>query len=305
MLQINDNTFFLARALRGVGTTVRVRGFERLLRAVFDPDVQRRYPFRVRLDGFDYPAYADNIVDWHVLFYGCYETFETRLLAALADRIPDAAFVDVGANVGHHALVMAAHARTVHAFEPNPAMWPLIEEKLSVNGVANVSLHRCGLGAENAHLPLYIGDEAAEASLLKEANRNPTADPVAVAVARGDDYFPAHGIDRIDIFKADVEGYEPQVLKGLRSTLARIRPTLMIELSETGKARFGGFADFVAALPGDYDFHFCGIERGLLVRYGLRPASDVAYATFVGNAFCVPAERRQLFADAAAATAAA
>ena len=297
LLQINGNTLFLARALRGVGTRVRVRGFERLLRALFDPDIQRHFPFHVPFDRFVYPAYADSIVDWSVLFYGAYEPFETGLLASMADRIAGAVFVDVGANVGHHALLMAAHAGAVHAFEPNPAMWPLIEEKLSVNAVANVVLHRCGLGLSTGSLPLYLGPAHAEASLLREANRNPSSNPVMVSVVRGDDYFPANGIDRIDIVKMDVEGFEKYAIGGLKHELARTRPLMMVELSETGKAHFGAFAAFAAAFPDDYDFHFCRPASGLLVRYRLHPASETAYSEFVGNAFCVPAHRRGLFAE--------
>ncbi len=297
LLQINDNTLFLARALRGVGTKVRVRGFERLLRALFDPDIQSHYPFRVAFDRYVYPAYADSIVDWNVLFYGTYETFESGLLASMADRIPGAVFVDVGANVGHHALLMAAHANAVHAFEPNPAMWPMIAEKLSVNGVANVTLHRCALGHENASLPLYLGPAHAEASLLKEANRNPHSNPVVVSVVRGDDYLPANGIDRIDIVKMDVEGFEKYVIDGLKNELARTQPLMMVELSETAKAHFGNFAAFAAAFPEDYDFHFCGRAPGIVVRYRLHSASEQAYSEFVGNAFCVPAHRREWFAE--------
>lgn len=274
-----------------------MRGFERLLRTVFDPDVQRHYPFCVPFDRFVYPAYADSIVDWNVLFYGSYETFELNLLASLADRIPDAVFVDVGANVGHHTLFMAAHADAVHAFEPNPAMWPLIEEKLSVNGITNVILHRCGLGPENQNLPLYVGTEHAEASLLKEANRNPLLNPVMVSVVRGDDYFPANKIDRIDIIKMDIEGFEKHAIDGLKNHLARTRPMMMIELSETGKVQFDGFAAFVAAFPNDYDFYFCRRRPGLIVRFGLQPASERSYSDFVGNAFCIPSGRSALFAE--------
>lgn len=297
LLQINDNTFFLARALRSVGTKVRLRGFERLLRAVFDPDIQHHYPFHVSFDKFVYPAYADNIVDWNVLFYGSYETFEINLLASLADRIPDASFVDVGANVGHHALFMAAHASTVHAFEPNPSMWPLIEEKLSVNGVTNVILHRCGLGPVNGNLPLYLGTEQAEASLLIEANRNRPSNPVMVSILRGDDFFPANKIDRIDIIKMDIEGFEKHAIDGLKNQLARTRPLMMVEMSETGKIQFGDFAAFVAAFPEDYDFHFCRMGPDLFVRYRLHPANERSYSNFIGNVFCIPGNRRGLFAE--------
>ena len=81
---INKATLPLAWALRQVGKRVRLRGWDRLLRALFHPDRQRQFAFRIPFIGFTYPAYADNFIDWNALFYGSYEKFELRLLAALA-----------------------------------------------------------------------------------------------------------------------------------------------------------------------------------------------------------------------------
>ena len=46
-------------------------------------------------------------------------------------------------------------------------------------------------------------------------------------LAKGDDYFPGHGIGRIDLLKIDVEGYEKLVLQGLRESLNAERPIIV------------------------------------------------------------------------------
>lgn len=296
-MQINNATLPLAWALRQIGKRVRLRGWERMLRTLFHPDRQRRVAFRIPFNGYTYPAYADSIVDWNALFYGSYETFELTLLASLADRIEGAVFMDVGANVGHHALYIAAHAAQVHAFEPNPVLWPLIEEKKSVNGMQNMVLHRCGLGAKAESLPLYLGPESGEASLISGVSRTSDSRRVPVTIVRGDDFLRETGIDRLDLVKMDIEGFEQHAIAGMSSHLDRWRPMMMIELSETGKEQFGDFATFVKTFPKDYGFYFCHQTSGLVIRTALRVADETAYGGFNGNVFCIPDERKNLFLD--------
>jgi hypothetical protein len=53
-------------------------------------------------------------------------------------------------------------------------------------------------------------------------------EPVEVPVLTLDDYCEAHGIDRIDALKMDVQGAETAVLEGFRRTLARTPPRWML-----------------------------------------------------------------------------
>ncbi|MBT3359053.1 MAG: FkbM family methyltransferase [Rhodospirillales bacterium] len=298
-MQINNVTLPLARGLRQIGKAVRLRGWERLLRALFHPDKQKQFAFEIPFNGFVYPAVADSIIDWNALFYGAYEAFELKFLAAFAASIEDAVFMDAGANVGHHTLYMAAHAGQVHAFEPNPAMWPRIEEKISVNGLENVVLHRCGLGSETAQFPLFLGPESGEASLLPGASRTFLSTSVQVSIVFGDVYFPKIGIQKLDVVKMDIEGFEKHAIDGMRASLENWRPMMMIELSETGKEQFGNFTDFVKTFPEGYGFFCCRLKPGLSIRNGLFPLDEADYGEFTGNIFCVPVENDNLFIELA------
>ncbi len=277
---INKATLPLAWALRQVGKRVRLRGWDRLLRALFHPDRQSHFAFRVPFNGFAYPAYADNFVDWNVLFYGSYERFELTLLAVLANRIERAVFLDIGTNVGHHALFMASHAEQIHAFEPNPALWPLIKEKITVNGVQNIILHQCGLGATSGKPPLYLGPESGGSSLIPGANRICSSNSVPVTIVRGDDFFRETGINKLDLIKLDIEGFEKHAIAGMSRHIDKWRPIIMIEISEAGKEQFGNFTTFVETFPKDYVFYFCQLNATLTVRTVLRPVDETKYSGF-------------------------
>ena len=294
-MQLNNVTLPFAWLLRQVGKRIRLRGWERVLRFFFHPDKQREYSFALPFKGFSYRAYANNFIDWNALFYGTYEAFELKLLAAHCDRLEGAVFVDVGANVGHHALYMSYHAQEVYAFEPNPALWSLIGEKFSANGIGNIVLHRCGLGNRTDHVPLYLSPESGEGSMLAEANRTSHSSSVDVAVVQGDEYFQQNNINRADVIKMDIEGFEKHAIDGMADHLERWRPLMMIELSETGTEQFGDYSSFVSSFPNDYAFYYCLLSPGLIIQPVLQRANAGTYQKFTGNIFCVPEELNSQF----------
>jgi hypothetical protein len=55
-----------------------------------------------------------------------------------------------------------------------------------------------------------------------------------------DDFIFKAGIKRVDFIKADIEGWELQMLMGAQMTLKRFRPAILIELDEHHLARAGG-----------------------------------------------------------------
>jgi FkbM family methyltransferase len=64
-----------------------------------------------------------------------------------------------------------------------------------------------------------------------------------------DDFAEQEGIRRLDLIKLDVDGQEYQVLNGGVRTLARFRPTLLMEMSPyVHDEQEHGFSDFVDLL---------------------------------------------------------
>ena len=57
------------------------------------------------------------------------------------------------------------------------------------------------------------------------------------------------GIDRVDLVKMDVDGAEPEILRGAEHLLQQHRPTMIIELAPYALERSGGsLANYVALL---------------------------------------------------------
>lgn len=200
-------------------------------------------PFSREFFGLIYQGNLRNNVDFDVYFYGA---FEKPLLFFLGDAMRKLGcapapgqwvFVDVGANVGQHSLFMAAQGARVHAFEPFAPVREQLLRQLDANRLSHVSVYPVGLGDKNSRLPFFApsGSNAGIGSFDPGTAAKGNRCIGELALARADDYFPKQPIERIDLVKIDVEGFEKMTLAGMRETLRTTRPVIVCELTY-GKA---------------------------------------------------------------------
>lgn len=193
--------------------------------------------------------FGDNRCEWKaVLNPRQFDPHERRYIAQALDK-PDAVMLDIGANVGIHALSAVRHARAdarIVAFEPHPETYRRLAFNLAQSDFKGFAALNVALGAQEGTLNLSQDD----LSLSSLAN---AGDGPAVRVRPLLDCLADLGIDHVDVMKIDVEGYEPQVLQPFLSAApdALVPGLVIIE---------------ALALPGwDYDCIAALRERGLEV----------------------------------------
>ena len=170
-------------------------------------------------------------------WYGpnAYETLSLRLWASLTTHATSV--FDVGAFSGVYALVAARvnRAATVHAFEAIGRVF----DRLVINKVVNrlgprVGLWQLALGDADGAATMNIFQAAptrmVTGSSLTTKGRAPAATE-HVTIARLDSFIATHDVARVDLVKIDVEGAEALVLGGMAATIARDRPTLLVEVA--------------------------------------------------------------------------
>lgn len=171
----------------------------------------------------------------HTLVDGWYDIAILQPLDAyLAARRPVAASVclDVGANVGFHALYYARTFRTVYAFEPNPFSYQLLCINVRYSGLSNVEAINVALATEPARLSLVEGDiwNSGQCYLVEAGAAD--APGTTVEAWGPDEVERAFGkADRpVAYVKIDVEGAEPAVLDALAPLLRWHHPIVGFEV---------------------------------------------------------------------------
>lgn len=229
---------------------IRYRMVDLLYEAEYSPSE----PFEVDFFGLRYLGNLNCYLDWNVYFFGAAAKQTLFLLRDLIASKPDSVFVDVGANVGEFTLFMSRFASHVHAFEPWETVRSAMSRNIERNSLTNIKVHPVGLGEKDESLLFYapLGANTGTGSFSPAHATDRNRPLRKLEVRKGDDYFKSQGISRVDLLKIDVEGWERYVLSGLRSTLALLKPVVLMEVSETTLASFGSLDGFRQCIPSDY-----------------------------------------------------
>jgi FkbM family methyltransferase len=166
---------------------------------------------------------ASHIDFWRGYGSGAYiessgEAVLFKLVRQRNDQIDNLVIFDVGANVGNFsatAFETLGRNITVHAFEPARDTF----QKLSVRFVGNdhIILNNVALGREAGDRPLFgFARDSGMASLLhrrlSDAETSVVQEKVKVVCLNN--YCLEKQVDKIDVLKIDVEGFELEVLSG-------------------------------------------------------------------------------------------
>ena len=166
---------------------------------------------------------GDAFVGGSLAVMGEYSPVETKFLRMLAEG---QVVVDVGANIGALTVPLAQVAKKVYAFEPQRAVFELLQRNVERCGVKEkvVALQKA-CGAESGRAALEVVQKANWGSAtLKEGND--------VEVVRLDDVVE----EKVGLLKVDVEGVEREVLQGAERVLEE-GPLVFVEADreESGK----------------------------------------------------------------------
>jgi FkbM family methyltransferase len=165
------------------------------------------YPIEMPLTSL-YQVIAEILYDndWHY-----YEIEQTKVS-------PEDTVIDCGAGEGLFSLLVARRCSKVYAIEPLPRFVQAM--KLSFSRFGNVSI-----------IPCALADYAAEAKLsqmgISSSLVGPRKNAITIRIETVDNLFFKKGIN-IDYMKADLEGYELEMLRGASKTIESCNPKIAI-----------------------------------------------------------------------------
>jgi len=141
----------------------------------------------------------------------------------------DCTILDVGANVGNMMeLYRVMFERPViHAFEPQPEVFAELERRFK--DVDGVTLNRMAVGDRIGTATMYQNSDPAASSLLPlhpgsswaEELKLTQRGTIDVPLDTLDHYCTEHGVDAVDLLKIDIQGFEPDCLRGAVGLLDR------------------------------------------------------------------------------------
>jgi FkbM family methyltransferase len=176
----------------------------------------------------------------HLMLEGYWEMWVTQAMMRMVRR--RSVVADIGANLGYFTMLLAdltgAEGRVL-SFEPQPNLARLLRKSIDVNGYTGFTdFHSLALGPK-------AGTASIEASLDQPGGGRTVAGRKGenrVKLARFDTI--PHAMD-VEFIKMDVEGFEPEVWKGMTARLNRrdLPLTIFMEFTVGRLPDAAGFLD--------------------------------------------------------------
>jgi FkbM family methyltransferase len=205
------------------------------VRAVLDPYTAPPEPGStksVRILGKTFAVHGDD----DIYFRAIGAEFEPdtvtllKLLCAESSRV-----LDVGANIGMTALAFSeiCPKGRISAIEPLPRTFQYLRRNVAEAGVRNIKLFNFALGSSDDSVLMQGHPSNFACSFVADSYRIPTNDHFAekISVKRLDNAFSELSLDRLDLMKVDVEGFELEVFAGAREILSTYRPIVFLEMN--------------------------------------------------------------------------
>jgi len=204
------------------------------------------------------------------IYFGTYEPEETTWIYKVLK--PGMTVVDAGSNIGYYSLIassLVGKTGEVYSFDPSKYMYDLLRKIVVDNRIVNIHPFNLGLGDKETTLELYkvselnnvIADTYSPSFCLPIDDAtmkvmNIKVENLGISPVTTLDKFSEHYIiERIDLLKLDVEGYEPHIITGAKRLLEenRIR-RIMIELNGYWLTRSNNTPESVDAMLRKYGF---------------------------------------------------
>lgn len=156
---------------------------------------------------------------------GKYEPYETQLI--LRQVKAGDVVVDVGANIGYYTLLLAnkvGKTGKVYAFEPDIINFEILVKNIKENNLENVVAINAAAGSKEGKLELHKSED----NLGDHKLYGDDKEIEEVKTIKLDDYLKNI---KINLMKIDTQGWEPEVIGGVKKIIKRDEPIIFMEYS--------------------------------------------------------------------------
>ena len=238
---------FLRKVLRRIGF-----GVEGLIK-------NHGYIDKVRLGKSWITLHLNDQVDGNIWWNGYYEELPTKLFKRIIKKV-GGTIIDIGANIGYYSIIaseLVGNGGNIISLEPVPETFRRL--LLNVLPLSNVKAYQVACGPENGKIDIYaFGDLVSAGSRISSPPEvNIPYHIEEVNMVKLDDFVDM----KVDVVKIDVEGYELNVLKGMKKIitsnpnikiLLEVNNDLLIKAGSSPQEMFSYLKSFGLS-PWDFD----------------------------------------------------
>lgn len=146
---------------------------------------------------------------------------------------------DIGANTGIYSLIsgIITVEGQVYSFEPNPVNLKRLKKNIELNSSKNITVIPKAVGGDQKKISFTVLKEdvlSDTSSAIESFSKNTYSGTlewknIEVEQITLDSFCEDNKIEKVDLIKIDVEGYEVSVLEGAIDTIRKHKPLILLE----------------------------------------------------------------------------
>ncbi len=146
-------------------------------------------------------------------------------IESLKNKNIQGAIIDAGANIGDSALVFSKEfpQNKVISFEPTKKNYEICQKTISLNNSNNIIIENMGLGDKKETCAMDYFGALGVGSYISDKGKE------KIEMTTLDNYVKENNL-QVGLVKVDIEGFEPNFLKGAKETLQTQAPVLLLSI---------------------------------------------------------------------------
>jgi FkbM family methyltransferase len=196
-----------------------------------------------------------NLDDWiqkQIFYFGRYEIEKKETLFWQKMIKHNGIILDIGANIGYYSLMAAVRIGSsgkIFSFEPVTNTYRKLLFNISLNGFKNIYPQKVAVSNSMGEIELFVADEKNTGSSSIALHVSFSGVKERVNTITIDNFLnEKNEISEVDLVKIDVEGCEPMVIEGMKETMKRFRPIILIEILDERLKTIGSSKEFLYEL---------------------------------------------------------
>jgi len=159
----------------------------------------------------------------------------TRIMEKILKK--DMTIIDIGANLGYYALLEAKIGCRVYAIEPVAENVEALKRSIALNEYENIRVYQFAIGAKNGTGDMIISEYSnCHNMLLDSLNIHCPKGKTKVEIRSLDSFIKQEGIEKIDFIRMDTEGYEVEIVKGMKKAVKLMSEGAILSIEIHSKA---------------------------------------------------------------------
>ena len=209
----------------------RKNGYKRILDIFIARELAKRSSRFNEKRGMPIAVFGNDWIGINIALKGLFEGEHLKdlnhLLINLDFDVSNSTAIDIGSNIGNHAIEFAKYFKKVICYEPNPRAYDLLAT--NTKHLKNVEVFNWGIGSKEEFLKLQeninnIGGSSAKYQIDEKNIVNIEIKPL-------DNDFDS--LKKVMLLKIDVEGMEIDVLRGAEKIITKFYPLICFEQHKT------------------------------------------------------------------------